>query len=356
MTISTGFYNRFLGFTIFTVCFLILVGGIVRSTGSGMGCPDWPKCFGNWVPPTKLSQLPENYREVYANQRHQKNLDLASYLELLGFSDLSNRLRNDQSILEEAEFNATKTWIEYLNRLLGVIVGFLFVLNVYLAFRQRSTNRFYLKLALLNLFLVIFQGWVGSVVVSTNLLGGMITFHMLLALLILAVLIYNYWISLKRQTTVTKSNVINKAVTWSVIALGLLLVQVVLGTQVRETIDIIAKELGESQRFRWIEELGLVFYVHRSYSILLLGVHLYFAYLAYSILKDGGEVKLVFILMVTIVLEILTGTIMSYFSIPAYLQPVHLLMATLTFSIDFYLFVILSDIKSKQMKGVEVNM
>ena len=104
--------------TLVAVYLLILVGGVVRSTGSGMGCPDWPKCFNSWVPPTEVSQLPENYKEVYAQKRAEKNNRFTAYLKKLGFEGLSNQVKNDKSILVEADFNAAETWIEYVNRLI----------------------------------------------------------------------------------------------------------------------------------------------------------------------------------------------------------------------------------------------
>src|SRR5688572_13854330 len=109
--------------TLVAVYLLILVGGIVRSTGSGMGCPDWPKCFGNWVPPTSVSELPENYKQIYADYRNKKNQRFAQYLNAFGMEDTAERLLNDPTVLTESDFNPTKTLIEYINRVIGVIIG-----------------------------------------------------------------------------------------------------------------------------------------------------------------------------------------------------------------------------------------
>src|ERR1700761_6832382 len=105
--------------TIILLFITILAGGVVRSSGSGMGCPDWPKCFGRYVPPTAVSDLPRDYKQKYVAGRVKKNEHFAKMLDAMGYTDLANRLRQDKSILIPEEFNATRTWTEYLNRVVG---------------------------------------------------------------------------------------------------------------------------------------------------------------------------------------------------------------------------------------------
>ncbi|HET8861022.1 COX15/CtaA family protein [Marivirga sp.] len=336
----SSYYRNLVTVTVVAVYLLILAGGIVRSTGSGMGCPDWPKCFGQWIPPTSVEELPDDYQNFYAEYRHQKNIKFAKYLDVFGYSEIGKAILEDESIKEEAAFNASKTWTEYVNRLLGAVVGFLILLCVIGSVKYVKQSKPIFILAFSSLVLVLIQGWIGSVVVSTNLLSWLITIHMMLAMVILAVLTALYFVvhrkSDKKQFEIQEQ----KKLTFVLVAAMLLIfVQIILGTQVRESLDIVASRLGDALRGSWIEGLGIEFYIHRSFSIAIAIIHIYLLFILY---KAKDELKIIFrngkILMSLIILEILSGTIMAYFAIPFWAQPIHLVLGSMIFGAQFYIF------------------
>ncbi|MFD2245750.1 COX15/CtaA family protein [Pontibacter ruber] len=334
-------YKRFRNIgvvTVIAVYFLILVGGIVRSTGSGMGCPDWPKCFGSWVPPTDISQLPDDYLEVYKQKRIEKNQKLAGYLDNLGFEEVSAAIFSHPNQYIETEFNVTKTWIEYVNRLVGVAIGILIFLTVLYAVPYLKKDKTVFYLSLISFILVVIQGWLGSIVVSTNLLPVTITIHMALALVLVAVL--QYAVARSQEHTFTSrfeySRKLNLLI---VLVTTLTFFQILIGTQVREDIDLIAFMMKGENRELWVEKLGLDFYVHRSFSIALLAINAYLAYLLYK-LKDLQISRYVNLMLVILGLEIIFGVVMAYFAIPPVLQPLHLTLATLLFGVQFLIFIV----------------
>lgn len=324
--------------TLVAVYILILVGGIVRSTGSGMGCPDWPKCFGTWVPPTSVSDLPENYKEIYAAHREKKNIRFARYLSAFGFNDVANKILTDKSILHEADFNPTKTWIEYLNRVVGVIIGFLIFAVFIFSWPYRKTDPRLTVTALVTLILVGVQGWLGSFVVSTNLTAWTITVHMFLALVIVALLIYVTYESSERTKIYSPY-----AGWWLCACMLALLVQILFGTHVREAIDGIAASFDRSA---WIENLGAVFIQHRSFSWVVFILHVG---LIVKLRKTPSSNSFPLLLILLILGTILSGMGMAFFSVPAFLQPVHLLLATLTFGMQFLFLLKLSHAKKEAL-------
>lgn len=297
--------------TIFAVYILILVGGAVRATGAGMGCPDWPTCFGRWIPPTSEQQLPADYQEIYAEQ---------------GYAD--------------TRFNVKKTWIEYLNRLLGVSIGFFIFLTMLASRHFKKTDAMVTWVSVAAFLAVAFQGWLGSRVVASNLQPGMITLHMLMAQCIVAMLIYALIRSQREiipQTGLRKlPPVVGKVI---VVVMAMTLIQMVMGTQVRESVDIIARSLNNTARETWIERLDLIFYVHRSFSSLILFTNLWLAWKLWRILGSGHVLrKLAVLLAGLLIVTILLGVTMDRFHIPALVQPLHLWFASLIFGVQFSIF------------------
>lgn len=93
-----------------SVLLLMFVGAIVRVTGSGMGCPDWPTCWGCLIPPTSVDQVDFDKLPIEKFQRKAERMG-----------------RDPVSISAEtlrSEFNPRHVWTEFTNRLFSLPVGF----------------------------------------------------------------------------------------------------------------------------------------------------------------------------------------------------------------------------------------
>lgn len=293
-------YINYTKFLLVWVFFVIAAGGVVRMTQSGMGCPDWPRCFGKWIPPTNESQLPQ---------------DFAKYLK-------------QQDI--DHTFNVYHTWIEYINRLLGAVLGLWILVHVIWSYRKfYTTNRSIFWWSFFLLVLVGFQGWLGKKVVDANLAVVKITTHMVVALIIAAIPVL---ILSKLNPTIKVENKALKIL--SIVALALLVVQISFGTNVREQIDVIAKSLNYTQRELWVARLDIWFKIHRSFSWVIgacLGVIGFLSYRK-KVLQQHA-----FLNIGLVAILILLGTIMLYGNIPAIAQPLHLL-ATSILAISLFSF------------------
>ncbi|WP_423146863.1 COX15/CtaA family protein [Rubrolithibacter danxiaensis] len=327
--------------TILSLYVLILAGGVVRSSGAGMGCPDWPRCFDQVVPPTHASQLPKDYQDKYVQKRVEKNQRFAKSLDVLGFGKLASEIRNDKSILKPEEFNATKTWTEYVNRVIGVITGFLIILTACFSLTYLKSSKRIFFLSFLNVLLVGFQGWLGSIVVSTNLLAWLVTVHMLLALLILAIAIYTYFnAKILRARNILPSKSAGLIKIFAVLVLIITVIQIILGTEVRELIDMVSSV--NPVRSEWLSEVGFTFNVHRDLAMLVvLGNIVLFFFIRSRYPINGLQYKYIIYVIVTLAVQIITGIILSYLSLPPVAQALHILLASLLFGSEFYLLLLL---------------
>ena len=175
-----------------------------------------------------------------------------------------------------------------------------------------------------------FQAWLGKTVVDSVLSPFKITTHMVVALLIVALILYvikNYSVSNSVSTSNRKFNLL------LLVALCLSIIQIIMGTQVRQHIDNEVKN-GVTASVLWLQNPTLLFYIHRSFSLLVLVVNGYL-FLQNRKLKLGFS-KINWVLGL-IGAEIITGIAMFYFDFPFASQPIHLVIASLLFGFQWYL-------------------
>lgn len=329
--------RRFVNFGLWTIAavyLLILVGGLVRATGSGMGCPDWPKCFGKLVPPTEVSQLPSNYREAYAAKRKAKNMRIADFMSAIGFPEVHDKIVADAGVYVAEEFNAIKTWIEYINRLLGAVIGLLILLLVLFSWPLRRLGKGVFSLSLAGLFLTLVQAFLGSIVVSTNLIPATVTFHMLFSLVMLWFLMLSVMRSDERL--MSPSSRLRVASGWAVL---LSTIQVLLGTQVREDVDHIkANEDVIHDALASLMAQGPWLELHRVFAFV---VTISTFYVFWRLYKEKAPVYVNFaaqMAVASVLLAMLSGIVLAYFNLPAFAQPIHLTLGTLIVGCHLWIF------------------
>lgn len=321
-------YIRFSWITLVLIFLVILAGSIVRTTGSGMGCPDWPKCFDQVIPPTSADQLPDNYKETYIEYRKKKVEKFANTVEKIGFDETAHQLRTDESLLIEEDFNAARTWTEYGNRLVGFLAGnAVLILFIWTLIKYRS-NRKLVFLTFLNLVLMGFEGWFGSIVVATNLLPWTITIHMLFALIIVGIHIKIIRMAKNRAFQLKITPAFKYLFYFS---LALTFFQILLGAQVRQEVDFMVKDGVD--RAMWIDGAGGQFLLHRSFSWLLLITNVA---LLWMDRKAGYGMQVLKYIVGMLILLFITGVLFSYAGMPAILQPVHLLVSSALLAVQFY--------------------
>ena len=221
-----------------------------------------------------------------------------------------------------AVFNAYHTWIEFINRLIGVIAGIATLSMLFFSIKFWKKNKIIVLGSLLVVMGMGFQAWLGKEVVDSNLLPLKITFHMIMALAILALLIFILHLT-KNKKICLKNN--KKIVYITLIGFILTLIQIFSGTQVRQFIDLQMNEYPINHGL-WLKFAPIKFYFHRSFSIIILVTHLY---LFIEFYRNNFIPNALKVLIATIGLEILTGVLMYYMNFPISTQPIHLFLATI---------------------------
>ena len=329
-------FERFAKLTLVSIFLIIVAGAIVRMTGSGMGCPDWPKCFGLVIPPTSIDQIQwdsgKNFSEgqmiIFEEQLWSAKNDFVSG-DVYSQNNWTLYTRHDY-----ASFNPAHTWTEYVNRLIGAISGLFTFLMLLMSFRYWEAKRKIVYLSALVVFLMGFQGWLGARVVYSVLQPAQITIHMLMALVIVTFMVY--LISEIPKSNKKPSYIYDKGLKRILmVAIVLSFIQIALGTQVRQLIDEISSSFDYGQRELWLGLVGSTFVIHRSFAIVLMLVN---ALLFWRNYKLNLGFKLVNAVFTVVLIEIISGVTLAYFDMMAIMQPVHMVVATVLFVLQIALY------------------
>jgi len=281
---------RFAWISTIATYLVIFTGGLVRVSGAGLGCPDWPKCFGRWIPPLSSSQLAPS--------------------------------------IDPSQFNFTLAWIEYANRLCGLALGILIAITAVLVIINFARRVRILVPSIVAGLIVAFLGWQGGEVVTSELDPTIVSVHALLSLVLVSLMIFvTQQIHYVLYPDAEKGSIYPARIRyWLSLAWGLSLAQVLVGTQVRGTIEIISRIMPLADDRVWLSNTGSVLYLHTILGIMVIaaGVFVGIAVILRStnpssLMREGA-----WAILLLMFLDIVLGFGFLLTGVPALMEILHL--------------------------------
>lgn len=319
-------HGRFMGMTRFqklaiaaliSLLVLMFAGAIVRVTGAGMGCPDWPTCWGCLIPPTKLEQVDFTKLPI---ERFQKKA------ERMG--------RDPASITVESlrqDFNPRHVWTEFLNRLASLPVGFFALATFIAGFWQRKKRPMIFWMAFTSLAVVLINAWMGARVVYSGLSPGVLTTHLALAMSLLGTLVYCAWAGANKPWRIVVGVGFQARLRLAVTVLLVVIVaEGILGAQVREMTDGLAKSHPNALRASWAGELenSWIYLLHRSFSWAVL-IAVVWAWRLTKCHRIGGPGRVEKVVLGIVLTQMILGVVMSQLRIYPWVQVLHVGLAAI---------------------------
>ncbi len=314
-------YRRIVFLTWFLTLDLIMFGAFVRLTDSGLGCPDWPGCYGSVTPIGALDSIREAVKAM-----------------------------------PDGPVTLPKAWIEMIHRYVGALLGFLIILIVTLGWRNRSVLGYSPKLAIATLVAVCIQGAFGAWTVTHQLMPAVVTAHLFGGMTLLGMMT---WLAARERTYAKPAAATLTYRPWAIFGLLLLAVQIVLGGWVSTNYAALAcmdfptchgswipdmdmrnafsvvRGLGEMPNGEMISQTALtaIHWAHRNFAFVVFAV---LGILAWRLLSDQGTRGPARLVLVLLGAQLLTGLTTIFFHWPLLIAVLHnggaagLVLATVT--------------------------
>ncbi|MBB5349821.1 cytochrome c oxidase assembly protein subunit 15 [Haloferula luteola] len=318
-----------------SVLVLIFVGAVVRVTGAGLGCPDWPTCWGCLVPPWKVEQV-----------------DL-SKIDFEKFRAKAERLGRDpdtvtpEHILES--FNPRHVWTEFVNRLTSLPVGIFAVATLVASWGRSRAQKAVKWTAMAALIVVLINAVMGAKVVYSGLKPGILTAHMALAMLLIVLQVFTLWRGTDQPMRLhTSQQGAQRGWIGVGILLGAIVIEGIMGSQIRELTDQMAKSHQGQDRVEWISELeqSWIYLVHRSFSwVIVVVTAISWAWTRKNVVGPIGKAPRWVVGLVA--LQMLLGLVMAQVEVHEVAQVLHVGLAGILLAATVHWFLTLLPSKAE---------